>query len=207
MPAVGRPRRFEAADELERIFDAAFTVMERNGYQDVAVADILIEAGMSTRSFYRHFSSKDELLRAMYRREAEAACEHLQAKVAAARTPREALEAWIDETLSYGQHRGKARRAAVLGSAGAMRAEGYAEEMRHASKLLVAPLEAILTEGQRDGSFPDADPAADAQLIQAMASHASGLSPFHEPTGTRPEARAAVLSFSLRALGTSVPAN
>ena len=71
-PRAGRPRRFEAEDELRILFDAALVVMERNGYHDAAVADILAEADLSTRSFYRHFESKDQLLCALYRREAEA---------------------------------------------------------------------------------------------------------------------------------------
>ena len=93
----GRPRRFESADELRILLDAALVVMERNGYTDAAVADILREADLSTRSFYRHFESKDQLLCALYRREAEAAAARLTAKVEAAVDPRAALDAWIDE--------------------------------------------------------------------------------------------------------------
>ena len=74
---TGRPRRFEAEDELRILLDAAFVVMERNGYADAAVADILREADLSTRSFYRHFESKDQLLCALFRREAEAAAARL----------------------------------------------------------------------------------------------------------------------------------
>src|SRR5688500_4349136 len=182
MGAVGRPRRYDAADEVRLIFDAAFTVMERNGYQDMAVADILAEAGVSTRSFYRHFGSKDELLRAMYRREAEAAAARLAERVtaAAAVSARAGLEAWVDEVLSYGQHRAKARRAAVLGSAGALRAEGYAEEMAHAFRLQAEPLAEVLAAGRADGSFPWADPRADAMQIQVLTWRASGLNPFVE---------------------------
>ena len=145
---AGRPRRFEAEDELRILLDAALVVMERNGYVDAAVADILREADLSTRSFYRHFESKDQLLCALYRREAEAAAVRLQAKVEAAPSPRAALDAWIDEILSFGHHRAKAARVAVLGSPGAMRAEGYADETRHAAKLLMAPLEALLADGR-----------------------------------------------------------
>ena len=47
---AGRPRRFEPADELRLLLDAALVVMERNGYADAAVADILREADLSTRS-------------------------------------------------------------------------------------------------------------------------------------------------------------
>ena len=201
MRAVGRPRRYDAADELQLILEAAFAVMARNDYQDVAVADILAEAGISTRSFYRHFGSKDELLRVLYRREAEAAAARLVERVAGAGPPRAGLEAWIDEILSFGRHRGKARRAAVLGSAGAMRAEGYAEEVAHAARLLTVPLEEVLAAGRADGTFPLADPEFDATQIQTLALWASGLNPFVEARPATAATRAAVLDFCLRALG------
>ena len=84
---AGRPRRFEPEDELRLLLDAALVVMERNGYADAAVADILREADLSTRSFYRHFESKDQLLCALFRREAEAAAARLDDKVHSATTP------------------------------------------------------------------------------------------------------------------------
>ena len=197
---AGRTRRFEAKDELRILLDAALTVMERNGYTDVAVVDILREADLSTRSFYRHFESKDQLLCALYRREAEAAAVRLTAKVEAAPSPRAALDAWIDEILSFGHHRAKAARIAVLGSPGAMRAEGYAEETHHAAALLTAPLEALLAEGASDGSFPLADPMADAPLVQSVAWAAAGL---NQTRGKLPrtEASRQVRSFCERALG------
>jgi AcrR family transcriptional regulator len=201
MPRAGRPRRFESEDELRLLLDGALVVMQRNGYQDAAVADILNQAELSTRSFYRHFESKDQLLCALYRREAERAAERLTAKVAAASTPRLALDAWIDEILSFGHQRAKAARVKVLGSPGAMRAEGYAEETRHAAKLLTAPLQALLAEGARDGSFPWADPVTDAQLVQSVAWGAAGLTPLREGPWSRADAFAAVQSFCLRALG------
>jgi AcrR family transcriptional regulator len=202
---TGRPRRFEPADELRLLFDATLAVMERNGYADAAVADILAEAGLSTRSFYRHFQSKDQLLCALYRHEAEGVAARLEVRVSAAATPLEALDAWIDEIMSLGYHRRKAARAAVLGSPGAMRAEGYAEESRRAITLLTTPLRDLLAAGQRDGTFPLADPAADAPLIQSMLWTAAGLSPLREPARQRADAFSAVRSFCWRALG--VPAD
>jgi AcrR family transcriptional regulator len=199
---AGRPRRFESEDELKLLFDAALVVMARNGYQDAAVADILSEANLSTRSFYRHFESKDQLLCALYRREAERAAERLNAKVDAAQTPLQALDAWIEEILSFGHHRTKAARAAVLGSPGAMKAEGYADETRHAAKLLIEPLEALLAAGGRDGTFPAADPA-DAPLIQSVVWTAAGLNPTRDKPASRADALRQVRSFCLRALGAS----
>jgi AcrR family transcriptional regulator len=198
---AGRPRRFESDDELRILLDAALVVMERNGYVDAAVADILREADLSTRSFYRHFESKDQLLCALFRREADAAAARLRAKVDAAATPRAALHAWIDEILSFGQHRVKAARVSVLGSPGAMKAAGYVDEMRHASEVLTAPLEALLRDGVADGSFPLADPVADAPLVRSVVWAAAGLNPAREKATSRTEAARQVRSFCERALG------
>lgn len=198
---TGRPRRFESEDELRLLLDAAMAVMGRNGYVDASVADILSEANLSTRSFYRHFESKDQLLCALYRREAENAATRLNAKVNAAPSPRAALDAWIDEILSLGQNRAKAARVRVLGSPGAMRAEGYAEEMRHASKLLMAPLQALLAAGAADGSFPLADPTADADLIRSVVWVAAGLTISSDGSTSRSDTARQVRSFCARALG------
>jgi AcrR family transcriptional regulator len=198
---AGRPRRFETEDELRILLNAALVVMERNGYTDAAVADILREAELSTRSFYRHFESKDQLLCALFRREADAAAARLRAKVESAANPREALDAWIDEILSFGHDRVKAARVSVLGSLGAMKAEGYAREMHYASEVLTAPLEALLRDGVADGSFPLADPAADAPLIQSVVWVAAGLPPARGKPSSRAEAARRARSFCERALG------
>ncbi|HEX3712984.1 MAG TPA: TetR/AcrR family transcriptional regulator [Trebonia sp.] len=204
LAGVGRPRRFEPQDELRLLFEATLAVMQRNGYADVAVADILAEAGMSTRSFYRHFQSKDQLLCALYRHEAEQVSERLTAGVSGAPSPLAALDKWIEEIMSLGYHRRKAARVAVLGSPGAMRAEGYADESKRAMKLLIAPLEALLADGLRDGTFPLADPARDAPLVQSVVWTAAGLNPYREPVKDQAEAFRTAQSFCWRALG--VPA-
>jgi AcrR family transcriptional regulator len=197
----GRPRRFSADEEIERIFTAAFEVLRRNDYQDVTVADILTEAGMSTRSFYRHFSAKDQLVCALYRRDADRAAARLEQRVRAAGNPRAALEAWTDEILSFGQSSAKAHRVATLGSWAAARAEGSEAEGRRAMQSLVAPLRKVLDAGLADGSFPLASPARDARMISAVVCDAAGLAipgPARRPLA---DARSSVLSFCLRALG------
>jgi AcrR family transcriptional regulator len=198
---AGRPRRFETEDELRILLNAALVVMERNGYTDAAVADILREAELSTRSFYRHFESKDQLLCALFRREADAAAMRLRAKVEAAPNPRQALDAWISEILSFDHDRAKAARVSVLGSLGAMKAEGYAREMHHATEVLTSPLEALLRDGAADGTFPLADPAADAPLIQSVVWAAAGLHPARGKPSSRADAARQARSFCERALG------
>lgn len=46
----------------ERLFDAGKTVFARDGYVATSAEAIAKEAGMSKKTFYEHFDSKDELL-------------------------------------------------------------------------------------------------------------------------------------------------
>jgi AcrR family transcriptional regulator len=202
-PSAGRPRRFESEDELRLLLDAALVVMERNGYADAAVADILREANLSTRSFYRHFASKDELVCALFRREAEEAAARLCTEVGAAADPLTGLHAWVDVILDFGFDQTKAARVSVLRSEGAMKAEGYAEEARRVRALLMAPLEAVLAAGTADGTFQHADPRSDARLVQAVVWSAAGLDPSRDRIEPRDEAARQVRSFCERALGVS----
>jgi TetR/AcrR family transcriptional regulator, cholesterol catabolism regulator len=63
--AVKRPRGRPAIPkevQRRRLIEAAFRVFERNRYERTSVADIVGEAGMSSRSFYDHFASKEDLV-------------------------------------------------------------------------------------------------------------------------------------------------
>ena len=198
---TGRARRFDPETELELLMDATLKVLRRNDYADVAIADILEEAGLSTRSFYRQFESKDELLLMLYRRDADAATDRFRARVAKAGSSPEALEAWIDEILSFRFDRRKAERVALLGAPSAQRAEGYAAESVHAARLLAAPLIEVLEAGKRDGSFPAADPKVHAEMIRAIVFDFGGLSSSGRGLVPRATATQDVTRFCLRALG------
>jgi AcrR family transcriptional regulator len=202
----GRPRRYEEAEELELLLDAAFEVMRRSGYQQVTVSDILGEAGMSTRSFYRHFASKEELLRGLFRREAEQFATAVDRRVSAARTPVDGLATWTDEILGFGLDRPRARRAAVLLAPDAMRSLDP-EEVRRALELLVVTLRAVLAAGAADGSFPGIDPEGDASHISALTWETASRLHLATSRAERDELRASLLSFVRRALGTGTVAN
>jgi AcrR family transcriptional regulator len=57
--------------QRQRLIDAAERVFERHGWGGANVQAIVREAGMSTRSFYEFFDSKDELAVALARDRAE----------------------------------------------------------------------------------------------------------------------------------------
>jgi len=190
-----------SASEQQTILDAALRVMRRNGYAEAQIGDILAEAELSTRAFYRHFGSKDDLLLALYRGDAEVVAGRLRDRVAAAATPRAQLEAWIDETLSLGYDRRRASRAAMLGSDAVRRTAAFAEENARANAALAAPLREVLTEGAATGAFPLCVPDDDAATIHALVwrlvTEAIGGRASMDEDG----ARAHVRRFCLPALG------
>ncbi|MEO1083002.1 MAG: helix-turn-helix domain-containing protein, partial [Acidobacteriota bacterium] len=44
-----------------RIVDAASRAFRRSGFENVSVAEVMKEAGLTVGGFYRHFDSKEEL--------------------------------------------------------------------------------------------------------------------------------------------------
>jgi len=98
-PRRGRPRRFSSHTERQLLLDAAVRVMSENGYDGTSVNDVLEEAGLSTRAFYRQFDSKQALLTALIERERDRVAFHLEKAAKSADDPLAAVEAWIDAFL------------------------------------------------------------------------------------------------------------
>ena len=191
------------APDVERraIFDAALRVLKASGYDRATLDEVLTEASLSTRAFYRHFSSKDELLAALHREEARAVAARLARLTAAAGDPLAALEAWVDDVLAIGFDPKRVERAGLLRSKGARSAAGWEEARRVAREAITEPLVAVLQSGRDAGTFPGADPALDARTICAITFDLLddiGVAP---PRLGRAAARAHVLRFALAALG------
>lgn len=195
--------RAGVADDAEEraLVEAAHRVMRRNGFSGATVADILDEAGLSTRAFYRHFASKDDLLLAMYRRDSEAVAARLRASCQRAATAADALAAWLDEVLSLAYDPRRARRAAVLGSSAARGADAYPHAEAAAVAAMVEPLVDILERGRVDGSFPRARPDVDGRTIHAVVWSLAAERMYGRPGPSRQDALAHVMRFVLPALG------
>src|ERR1700722_3849995 len=112
----GRPRLYEPDEERDRILVAALEVLRRNGGEEASVADILQEAALSTRAFYRHFETKEDVIRSLYERDADSFGAHLSRRVEAAANPEEALSIWVFEMLGLGYDRRRAERMSALRS-------------------------------------------------------------------------------------------
>lgn len=197
--AVGRPRQFGDEDERRLIFDAAYAALRDHG-RDFTVANVLAAAGVATRSFYRHFASKDALLCAMYRRDAQWAAERLTERLTRSTTPVDAVRCWIDELFSFVGDPRRAERVAVLGSitvGGPAGVEAVAVEGR---QMLIEPLCSAISEGITSGVFAVERPDTAAELVSAAVMHAAGLAAPYG--GVAPHDQVTTTTFCLRALGT-----
>ena len=200
---LGRPRHFDDATERGMVMDAAVRVMARAGYKEMSVADILSEAGLSTTSFYRHFSSKDALLAAVIRRDGESAQHALQRAIAAAPGPVEALEAWLDGLLDQFYEPRKAARTALFTAADVLSSYQMNNEVIAQMRwILSEPLVKVLRAGHRAGMMFSPRPAADAVSLFALVSSVA-TSPHGYPRSRR-WARAHVVRFIWPGLGITV---
>ena len=197
----GRPRLYEPGEERDRILKATLQVLRRNGGEEATVTDILAEAGLSTRSFYRHFETKEDVIRALYERDAVSFGAHLGRRVEATSGPLEALSAWVTEMLGMAYDRRRAERRLALSSLVVMRAVTGTRAQRVGLDVLMSPLRPVLEEGLRTGVFPRARPELDVHAIRALTMEAVSGANTGAMRLTRQEAADYVLSFCEGALG------
>jgi AcrR family transcriptional regulator len=160
--------RERSTEEVERLLAAAETVLARGGYEGLRVDDVLAEAELSTRAFYRHFRGKSELFLALFDREAEMAGAHLAAKVTAAGDPEAQVRAWVTSTLSLAYDPRLARRTQLFVVERHVIAREFPDDIARCIDAQRAPLEVAIAAGQADGRFPNADPSADALAIHHL---------------------------------------
>lgn len=189
--------------ERGSIVEATFACLAEPHDGPIPVAAILSRAGVSSRAFYRHFQSKDELFLAMLDDVTERLAVLLDAIAAGAGiAPLDRLRAWLDQMFTLAMDSDLHRYLAVLDCDEMRSAKGYREARELSRSRRESSLVEILAAGRADGSFPLAEPESDAIAIAALVSR--------ELTSTRifdaeqvPVARARVEGFALRALGVS----
>jgi len=190
-----------SVDDRQSIIDAAYGCLSEPHSGPIPVAAILERAGLSTRAFYRHFASKDELFLAMLRQEADALADRLDGVAdESSGDPVRQLTAWVEMMFDLAHDPKLRMHLTVIDSDEVRAAKGYREtrERLHADR--ERSLEQVLERGRSDGSFPLAQPHRDAIAISAIVSRELTISAPGSPEELQ-RARARVLDFALRALG------
>ncbi len=184
------------------ILDAASRSVRAQGIRGLSVAAVLEQARLSTRAFYRHFESKDQLVAAVFMEMTRVELLRLKKKMATAATPVEAVAAWIDGRfdLAFDDTTESDLRLLLL----------EAQSMVFTSPELVSPscpaiLEPLIEQLQRGldlGIFRDVMPVTAAKSLHGVVWAATHR---QRPTthAERAETRQRALRFCLRGLGVS----
>ncbi len=158
-------RREAARGEVERLVQAAFSVIEKSGGLDPKVSDILAAAGLSNQAFYRHFRSKHELLVAVLDRGIRGLADYLAARMEAASNPVAAIREWARGMAAQAQDPVGAKASRPFALARGRLAETFPSEVAGSRAQLTAPLRAALDAARAGGALPAVDPDQDAEAL------------------------------------------
>ena len=199
-----RPRRRDklGPDPAVRreILAAASTALREQGVRGLSIAAVLERARLSTRAFYRHFASKDELVAAVFLQTARIEKRRLRRRMAAATTEIEAVAAWIDGRLdlAFDEDIGLDLRRLSLEAQSQTLASPALIQPAYAEMLV--PLIEALQRGLRSGVFRDVEPVSGAQFIHGVVWVGIDRQ-WTTGEGERDELRQRILHFVLRGLG------
>ncbi len=161
-----------SSEQVARIMRAAVDLIRDTETLDLHVADVIAAAGVSNRAFYRHFSSKDELLMAVLEDGNRQYMEHLERRMADCTTHLDAVECWIRGMLARAQepHRPTDTRPFVLN--GMRLAYEFPTESLAVDEALRAPLREALGEAAAAGELAKPDLGRDvAHIVQLTLGH------------------------------------
>jgi AcrR family transcriptional regulator len=189
-----------AAEDVDRIIEAAYRVVERMGKVDPRLRDILDEAGLSTEAFYRHFESKDELLLVLLADGRHRLAGYLAHRMDKAGDPLGRVRAWIEGVLAQAVDPVAASRTRPFLTSLNRLAEQYPDEQQSSFQVLVELLRDALVSASEAGLITDTDPGRDALAIYQLA---ISVMESHILAGTKPSATDIdhLVAFSLRAIG------
>lgn len=194
------PCRPGGDDERARIIGATYECLLEPHEGPVPVAAILARAGVSSRAFYRHFGSKDDLFLAMLQNLTATLAEWLDEIARGPGTPVEQVRAWIEQMFALASEPLVSSYLSVMESDEMRAARGYPRARELARAHRERSLAAILRRGVEDGSFPLAEPDSDAVAISALVSRELTGPAIADPDATE-VAKRRVVGFSMRALG------
>jgi AcrR family transcriptional regulator len=178
------------------LLDAGLRVLRRTSFDRATLDEVLAESGLSTRAFYRQFSSITALLAELRNEENQRIVSRLDKLIIEADGPIAGLEACIDELLGVGYDARRARRAAMLRSNNLAGLEARYNCLERFS----GPIQRVLEAGLDDGTFHYANPEADASTICLIVLEFIIDARTERQRLTFDQARAHVLRFALGAL-------
>lgn len=185
---------------MAQLIAATWAVTARAGSIEPSVREILEQAGLSTKAFYRHFRSKDELLLVTLDEGTRVLVEYLERRMAAAGDPLAAVAAWIEGFVRQAINPSAAQRTRPWTLATSRLASAFPAEFERNHRAIMAPLEREIAQAVATGVGRSPDPSRDARVIYGYTSDTMRV---HLVRGTVPDAEttAHLVNFANRALG------
>lgn len=195
-----RKKRGPDPDVRRAIVTAASETLRQRGVRGLSIAAVLDRAQLSTRAFYRHYESKDELVSAVFLEMARVEMHRLKRKMANASNPVEAVAAWIDGRLDLAFDENIKSDLRRLSSEAQSQMFASPQLVRPAYAKMLEPLVEQLHRGLMHEVFQDIDPVTTAESIQGVV---WACTERHWATGDsqRADVRGRALRFCLRGLG------
>lgn len=189
-----------AAQDVDRIVEATYRVIERAGSVNPKMREILTEAGVSTQVFYRHFQSKDELMLVLLDDGRRRLATYLEHQMSKANDPLGEIQAWVEGTLAQARDPQAAARTRPFARSLGHLQEQYPGEHRESVDLLVGLLEDAIDRAVDNHLADSLSPAADATFIYLMT---QGLMDRHlrETTSPSKDEVTLVVEFALKGIG------
>lgn len=182
------------------ILAAASESLREQGIRGLSVAAVLDRAQLSTRAFYRHFESRDQLVAAVFLDMAHAETRRLRKRMAKTADPVEAVATWVDARLDLAFDEGIKTDLRHLSLEAQSAIFASPELIQPAYTAMLEPLVEQLQRGVAQGVFTDVDPLTEAQSIQGVV-WASTERQWATGDLGRAAVREHVLRFCLRGLG------
>ncbi|HTY34899.1 TetR/AcrR family transcriptional regulator [Mycobacterium sp.] len=185
------------------IVAAASKSMHEHGVQGLSVATVLERAQLSTRAFYRHFDSKDQLVTEVFLELARLETQRLREKMADTANPVDAVVAWVDGRLELAFGEVAEDDLRCLSSLDAYtKAVTSPEMVAPAYGAILEPLIEQIERGLELGVFQDIVPSTAAKSIHGVV-WAGTQRQWAAQHWDRTVVRERVLRFCLRGLGVS----
>lgn len=182
------------------IVDAASKSVQDHGVRGLSVAAVLERAQLSTRAFYRHFDSKDQLVAAVFLEMAQAETQRLRSRMANTTDPVEAVVAWVDGRLEVACGDNSDATMRRLSVEAHSKSFSSPEMVAPAYSAILQPLIEELERGLELGVFEDIVPATAAKSIHGVV-WAGTQRQWAAHRSDRAALRERALRFCLRGLG------
>ncbi|QZA18908.1 TetR/AcrR family transcriptional regulator [Mycobacterium malmoense] len=200
-PGTRRRNKLAPDPDVRRaIVTAASKCVREQGVRGLNVAAVLARAQLSTRAFYRHFQSKDQLVAAVFLEITRLEVLRLRTKMAAAATPVEAVAAWIEGRLdlAFDEDIKTELRQVALEAESTVFSSPEMVSPTHTA--ILEPLVEQLQRGLELGVFKDIVPVTAAKSIHGVV-WAGTQRQWTVNHWDRGEVRERALRFCLRGLG------